>query len=166
MLAATEHADRVTAADIDATADFNLAHRVHSLYKRLVNQKMLSEVDLSLSQGSALLFLMQSPEVSCQELAQLLGCGTSRISRLMHELEKRRLVESWRSPTDRRVLQFALTPEGAALACRVPSVLREAERQMLSVLTRRERRRLLELLGRIIVDVDCFRGIGEQTQVD
>ena len=166
MLAASEKTDMTEDPVVAVTADFDLVCRAHSLYKRLVNQRMLSELGVSLSQGSALLLLAQSPEVSFQGLAQLLGCGTSRISRLIHELEKRGLIKSWRSHTDRRALQLALTPDGAALACRVPAALHDTERQMMRVFTRPECRRLREFLARIIADVDRFCGMGESTQGD
>ena len=138
------------------TDDLRLVLRVHTLGKRVVNQKMLSALGISFSQGSALLHLARSPEVSCQELAQLLGCGASRISRLIHELEKRRLVESWRDSTDRRALQLALTPDGAALACRVPAVLRDAEFMVLSVLPDDHRRSLLKFLSRMVGNMNRF----------
>ncbi|REG52139.1 MarR family transcriptional regulator [Paraburkholderia sp. BL6669N2] len=141
-------------ASEDLTSDFRLLFRVQALVKRLVNQKMLSVLGITFSQGSALLHLMRSPEVSCQELAQLLGCGTSRVSRLVHELEKQRLVESRRDGTDRRVLQLALTPEGAALAHRVPLVLRDAEHAVLAVLPGDEQRCLLKFLSRLVLNVD------------
>lgn len=143
-------------ASEDLTSDFRLVFRVQALVKRLVNQKLLSVLGITFSQGSALLHLARSPEVSCQELAQLLGCGTSRISRLMHDLEKRRLVESRRDGADRRVLQLALTPDGAALAYRVPVVLRDAEHAVLAVLPGNEQQCLLKLLSRLAANIDRF----------
>ncbi|MBU7440227.1 MarR family winged helix-turn-helix transcriptional regulator [Paraburkholderia fungorum] len=141
-------------ASEDLTSDFRLVFRVQALVKRLVNQKLLSVLGITFSQGSALLHLARSPEVSCQELAQLLGCGTSRISRLVHDLEKRRLIESRRGGADRRVLQLALTADGAALAYRVPVVLRDAEQSVLAVLPGNEQRCLLKFLSRLAANID------------
>ena len=140
----------------DEADDLRLVFRAHTLVKRLVNQTMLSSLGISLSHGSALLHLARSPEVSCQELAQLLGCGTSRISRLIQELEKRRLVESHRGGTDRRVLQLSLTPNGAALACRVPTVLRDAELMTFSVLPDDDRQCLVKFMSRIVSNLNRF----------
>lgn len=156
MSAALNNANLTVDASEDLTSDFRLVFRVQALVKRLVNQKMLSVLGITFSQGSALLHLARSAEVSCQELAQLLGCGTSRISRLIHDLEKRRLVESRRDGTDRRVLQLALTPDGAALAHRVPLVLRDAEQAVLAVLPGAEQRCLLKFLSRLALNIDRF----------
>jgi DNA-binding MarR family transcriptional regulator len=142
--------------DEDEADEIRLVFRVHTMVKRVVNQTMLSALGISLSHGSALLHLARSHEVSCQELAQLLGCGTSRISRLIQELEKRRLVESRRGSTDRRVLQLSLTPNGAALADRVPAVLRDAELRTFCVLAGDDRRCLIKFLSRMVFNMNRF----------
>lgn len=156
MAEALDNANPPVDAGEDHPHELTLIFRVHSFVKRIVNQRMLSLLGISFSQGSALLHLANSPAVSCQELAQQLGCGTSRISRLLHDLEKRRLVESRRDATDRRALQLSLTPEGAALAHRVPDVLREAEHRVLCVLPNDERRCLLTFLSRLATHIDRF----------
>lgn len=140
----------------DVTADFKLLSRVHGLYKRLVNHMTHSGLGISLSQASALLHLSQNAEASFQDLAILLGCGTSRISRLVNELETLGLVRTWRSDADRRALQLSLTSDGATLAGHVPTVFSEAEHHMLSTLSGEERRRFRELLVRFVADVDRF----------
>lgn len=140
----------------DETDEIRLVFRAHTMVKRVMNETMLSALGISFSYASALLHLARSPEVSCQELAQLLGCGTSRISRLIQELEKRRLVESRRDGTDRRALQLSLTLDGAALACRVPAVLRDAEHRVLSALPEDSRRCLLKFLSRMLSNMNRF----------
>ena len=142
--------------DEDEMDEIRLVFRAHTMVKRVMNQTMLSALGISLSHGSALLHLARSREVSCQDLAQLLGCGTSRISRLIQELEKRRLVESRRGSTDRRVLQLSLTLNGAALADRVPAVLRDAELITFSVLPGDDRRCLIKFLSRMVFNMNRF----------
>lgn len=156
MAEAFDNANPPVDAGEDHTHDLTLIFRVQSFVKRVVNQRMLSSLGISFSQGNALLHLASSPTVSCQELAQQLGCGTSRISRLVHELEKRRLVESRRDSTDRRALRLSLTAEGAALAHRVPDIVRDAEHRVLCVLPSDERRCLLRFLSRLTANIDRF----------
>jgi len=130
--------------------DFRLIFQAHATIKRLINQKILSTIGISLSQAGALVQLTQSEHVSCQALARRLGCGTGRISRMIHDLETRGLVDCRRSSTDRRVLELSLTTDGALLAHRVPSVLLNAERVALKALPDDERRFLLGFLSRMI----------------
>ena len=134
--------------------EIRLIFRLDTIVNRVTNQKILSALGISFSHGRALLHLARSPGVSCGELAQLLGCGTSRISRLIQELETRQLVECRRGGTDRRVLQVSLTPNGAALACRVPAVFRDAELTTFSVLPDDDCQRLVKLLSRMVSNLN------------
>lgn len=136
------------------TLQYRLIFMAQTTIKRVVNHTMLSTLGVSFSQGSALYQLTRGCEVSCQELSKLLGCGPSRISRLVQELQTRNFVECRREGTDRRVLQVSLTPEGRALAYRVPAVLRDAERLVLNVLSDEERRFLARFLCRIATNLD------------
>ncbi|MGF6446545.1 MarR family winged helix-turn-helix transcriptional regulator [Paraburkholderia youngii] len=129
---------------------FSFIFRVHASVKRQVNQHLLSTLAITYSQASALVLLTRGSEVSCHDLAALLGCGTSRISRLMQELENRQLVARSRCRVDRRELRLALTAEGAALAARVPAVMLDAERALLRVLPHEECRMLSRLLLRVV----------------
>lgn len=134
--------------------EIRLIFRLDTMVNRVMNQKILSALGISLSHGRALLHLARSPGVSCRELAQLLGCGASRISRLIQELETQRLVECRRGGTDRRVLHISLTPNGAALAYRVPAAFRDAEHTTFSVLPDDERQWLVKLLSRMVSNLN------------
>ncbi|MGU7779039.1 MarR family winged helix-turn-helix transcriptional regulator [Burkholderia sp. PU8-34] len=122
--------------------------------RHVLNQSMLTTLGIPFSQGSALVHLARGEAVSCQELASLLGCGTSRLSRLACDLERRALVVRRRSGRDGRVLDLSLTPAGLAIAERVPAVLAEAERVVLSRLSAEERVFLKRLLHRILGAID------------
>ncbi|MBN3789779.1 MarR family transcriptional regulator [Burkholderia sp. Ac-20353] len=129
---------------------FRMMLGVQLSINRVLNQRMLTTLEIPLSQGSALVHLARGGTMSCQELARLLGCGTSRLSRLACELERRALVVRRRSSQDRRTLDLSLTPAGLALAERVPSVLAESERVILSRLSEEERGFLKRFLHRLL----------------
>ncbi|MGU7772931.1 MarR family winged helix-turn-helix transcriptional regulator [Burkholderia sp. MR1-5-21] len=122
--------------------------------RHTLNQRMLATLEIPFSQGSALVHLACGETVSCQELARLLGCGTSRLSRLACDLERRALVVRRRSSRDGRALDLSLTPAGRAIAERVPAVLAEAERVVLSRLSAEERVFLKRFLHRILGAID------------
>ena len=136
--------------DADAMKKFRFIFQVHASVKRHVSQKLFSTLGVTYAQASALVLLTRGSEVSCQELAMLLGCGTSRISRLIQDLERRQLLACSRRRVDRRELQLAITAEGAALAARVPAVMQDAERVLLRALPDEERRFLCAFLSRIV----------------
>lgn len=123
--------------------------------KRVMNHHMFKALQIPFTQGSALVHLARDETVSCQTLAKLLGCGTSRVSRLASDLERRALVVRSRNGEDRRALDLSLTPAGAAIAKRVPAVLAEAEQLILGRLSMEERVFLKRFLRRILGEIDA-----------
>ncbi|MEU5685461.1 MarR family winged helix-turn-helix transcriptional regulator [Streptomyces venezuelae] len=67
--------------------------------------------NLTASQGKTLSVLRQGP-AAMRVLARTLSCDASNITGLIDRLEKRGLVHREPSPTDRRVKNVVLTPEG------------------------------------------------------
>ncbi|KWD74778.1 MarR family winged helix-turn-helix transcriptional regulator [Burkholderia ubonensis] len=127
---------------------------VHESIRRLVNQRMLTSLGIPFSQGSALAHLARGDTVSCQALAGWLGCGTSRLSRLVQDLESRALVVRGRHGGDRRELALSLTPAGLAVAERIPAVLAQAGHAVLDRLSAHERAFLKQFLYRIVEEID------------
>ena len=68
--------------------------------------------DLSVPQFRALAFLNRHPGASLGDIADHIGLTLSAISRLVDDLVERGLVLREPSPTDRRYITLALTPEG------------------------------------------------------
>ena len=68
--------------------------------------------DLSVPQFRALGFLNRHPGASLGDIADHIGLTLSAISRLVDDLVERGLVLRETSPTDRRYITLALTPEG------------------------------------------------------
>ena len=71
--------------------------------------------------------------------------------------EARGRVARERSASDRRVVQIALTPEGQAVAARVPPVLAEVLNGHLSDFTHDEWQQLLHLLRRMLANGEARR---------
>jgi len=158
MLAESENGDLAPDIYIAEVNEFQLMIVVHHQFARLANQRLMSTLGITFSHGSALLHMAQRPNVSLQGLAAFFGCGAGRISRLVHDLENRGFVSTWRGRSDRRTLHLALTPTGTELVWRVPAILRQAEQQMLSNLAGHDRERLLEILAGMVVRLDRMRG--------
>lgn len=83
------------------------------------------------------------------ELARQCTIDVSTMTRLLDRLEKKGLCRRERSTTDRRVVQIVLTPEGQAVAERVPAVLCRVYNQALAGFSVDEWQQLQALLIRM-----------------
>ena len=87
-----------------------------------------------------------------------MGLGTERgIQRanlvpLVNELTSRALIDRRPAPNDRRALALHLTEAGLRLLDEAEAMVRAHEERMLSALSRSERGKLLELLGKVAAD--------------
>jgi len=90
-------------------------------------------------------------------LARDLETDPAAMTRVLDRLEAKGLVARERSTTDRRVVQIALTPEGQAVAARVPPVLAEVLNGHLSDFTHEEWQQLLHLLRRMLANGEARR---------
>ncbi|ABB05608.1 MarR family winged helix-turn-helix transcriptional regulator [Burkholderia lata] len=147
---------RPTFCDVPFEADgFRTMQSVQLMIRNVVNQRMLIALGVQFSQGSALVHLARSDTMSCQALANLLGCGTSRLTRLAQDLERRALIVRRRNGQDRRALDLSLTSRGMEIAERVPFVVSEAEQVVLGRLSMEERMILKRFLQRILREIDA-----------
>src|SRR5574343_525092 len=90
-------------------------------------------------------------------LARDLETDPAAMTRVLDRLEAKGLVALERSTPDRRVVQIALTPEGQAVAARVPPVLAEVLNGHLSDFTHDEWQQLLHLLRRMLANGEARR---------
>lgn len=103
--------------------------------------------DLSAQQAQLLLRLDPEAPTSMRQLAQLLGCDASNVTGLTDRLERRGLVERRGLPSDRRVKQVAVTPEGMALAAQFRAEV--SAESLLHPLNEGELETLASLLARL-----------------
>jgi len=107
-------------------------------------------VQVSPSEMFALGELIDSGELSQQELADRLGLEKSTISRLAAGLESKGWLARERDPANRRFYRVRLTAEGERVAHAVGDELREHHGQLLGLLSPMERHALgLGLAGLI-----------------
>ncbi|MCR5893204.1 MarR family transcriptional regulator [Burkholderia sp. HAN2018] len=151
-----EQSLRSPVRDVPREVDgFRTMMAVQISIRNVLNERMLRALGVQFSQGNALAHLARSEATSCQELAKSLGCGTSRLTRLAQDLERRGLIVRRRDGRDRRTLNLSLTSKGREIAERVPPVVEEAERIVLGRLSEEERMFLRRFLRRIICEIDA-----------
>jgi DNA-binding MarR family transcriptional regulator len=96
---------------------------------------------------------------SQQALGAALHIAASRMVGLIDDLEERGLVERRPNPDDRRARSLHVTPAGRKLLGRVAEVSKRHEEDLTRGLTPTERRRLLDLLGRMAAEHGLAPGI-------
>ncbi|MES2613123.1 MAG: MarR family transcriptional regulator [Pseudomonadota bacterium] len=97
-------------------------------------------------------------------MARELETDAASMTRTLDRLEAKGLVLRERSTTDRRVVHVVLTPEGEAVAAKVPPVLAEVLNKHLRGFTRDEWQLLLSMLRRMLANGDAVRQEQQQQQ--
>jgi DNA-binding MarR family transcriptional regulator len=134
-----------------------LISRVKSTLSNLVTQRSMAELGVTSQQGSILFMVASGKCLLAAELAREYGIDASAVTRLIDRLEKRGLLTRVRSNEDRRVVRLALTPEGHAIAARMPGIFNGVLDNLLNGFTPEEVGFLKSMLRRVLVNS------GEQT---
>ncbi|MBC8745668.1 DNA-binding MarR family transcriptional regulator [Paraburkholderia sp. WC7.3g] len=136
-----------------------LISRVKSTLSNLITQRSMAELGITSQQGSILFMVASGKCLLAAELAREYGIDASAVTRLIDRLEKRGLLTRVRSNEDRRVVRLALTPEGHAIAARMPGIFNGVLDSLLNGFTPEEVGFLKSMLRRVLVNS------GEQTGV-
>jgi DNA-binding MarR family transcriptional regulator len=116
----------------------------------LVTQRTLEELGITSQQASVLFMVASGKCLLAAELAREYGIDASAVTRLIDRLEKRGLLTRVRSSEDRRAVRLALTPEGQAIAARMPPIFNGVLDKLLVDLTAEEVGFLKSMLRRIL----------------
>jgi DNA-binding MarR family transcriptional regulator len=153
----TRHAaPRGSARDDGATIDYNvlgahLGYRIRRAQVWIFQDfiRTLADADIRPAQYSVLVVVGANPGLSQISLSQALGIERARLVRVLHELERRRLIERRASPSDGRSHALYLTGEGAALLIRAKALAAEHERNLRKRLGAERWQTLLRLLDEL-----------------
>jgi DNA-binding MarR family transcriptional regulator len=113
----------------------------------------LAPLKLHVRQFGLLTVLATEGPRSQQDLAEWIRMDRTTMVALIDGLEERGYVRRERNPDDRRAYLLQLTPEGKRTQRRAEELMQEAENEILASLTKRERRELLDLLGKVGADI-------------
>ena len=115
---------------------------------RAINRELAME-DCSVPQWLPLFKAHKGGANTVAELARQCTIDISTMTRLLDRLEQKGLCRRERSAVDRRVVQIVLTPEGRAVAERVPEVLCRVYNRALAGFSAQEWAQLQTLLLRL-----------------
>lgn len=110
------------------------------------------DLGLTQKQISVLWLVGDAPGVAQADLARRLHMDRATTMGLVHQLEKRGLIERSRSPEDGRRVGFTVTDTGRALLARAQEATAAHEHWLRSRFNARELAQLKTLLGRIYAE--------------
>ncbi|MBW0274177.1 MarR family transcriptional regulator [Nocardia sp. MH4] len=105
--------------------------------------------NLTASQGKTLTALRRRP-IAMRVLAEALACDASNVTGIINRLEKRGLVRREASPSDRRVTNLVITPEGERVTDAIRAKM-QVTRDGLDSLGEQDRDTLYALLERVFL---------------
>jgi len=130
-----------------------LVKRLRIVQERLVDAEM-AEHDLTGVQWGPLLLIHYGIGKTAAEIARW-GCvDTGAVTRMLDRLEAKGLVKRMPCPSDRRVVQLALTTEGERLCREIPFGLARVGNSLLRGFSREEFETLKGLLRRMLANAD------------
>jgi DNA-binding MarR family transcriptional regulator len=122
------------------------AHLAH----REVAERALRPVGLGVKEFGALSVLVQEGPLSQQRLGERQGVDRTTMVAVVDGLERAKLVERRRDPSDRRAYSLHATPKGRRVRERAVKAAERAEDEFLAPLPLADRRRLKQLLRTLL----------------
>ncbi len=142
-----------TTRDLVANSAVRYGYRITSLrnwYAGPGFRQIERQFGLSEAETSVLFCLGHMAGFRAQDVSALTGHPKNSVSRAVHVLLAKKLIQRRADRADRREKTLALTPAGAALFRKIVPIFVERQNSMLSALTARERRSLDRLLDKLV----------------
>lgn len=106
-------------------------------------------MDCSKNEMLALVHVYRVGETSMSRLAEYVGVPLNTATGIVNRLEKRGLVQRWRSVQDKRVMVVRITEQGSAQVASVVEAVGSTLGRIFEGLDDEERRVLLKVVGRL-----------------
>lgn len=130
----------------------SLFSHVRSTMANMINQRTTCDLGITGTQGSILFMVWSEKCLLAAELAREFGIDASAVTRRIDLLEARGLLRRVRSVEDRRIVRLSLTPEGEAMAVRMPTIFASVVDKLLSGFTPEETGFLKSMLRRVLAN--------------
>jgi DNA-binding MarR family transcriptional regulator len=149
-----------TGGRLDASSvDLGDLPRLAGLYLRVLSPIMSARIDKMMAahpvgtgQGktSTLQVIAKNPGISQMELSEIFGRDRSAQSRIVSDLERRKLIRREVDPTQRHRYKLYATDRGADLVLGLEAMARENERQIFHAISDQEYETIRKLLLRVV----------------
>lgn len=107
-------------------------------------------IDLSLPEWRVMIMLAASPGIKGEDIAKRIMMDKMTVSRALRRLEKLGRINRHKLPTDRKVNQWYMTPEGWAIFDAIALAAREHEARLMAGFSPGERGIFEELVRRLM----------------
>lgn len=149
--------DRITGDRAPSTLAFLLSQV--GIYAARQFAERIAEVDLQPPLFRVLNLVDAAEGQSQQAIGEAIEVPASRMVALVDELEQRGLVERRPKPADRRVRALYLTGKGRETLARGREIAKQHEKELTRGMAPADRKRLTELLQKIVDEQTIGRGI-------
>jgi len=139
-----------TAGDVEAVRRFN---RLYTQKIGVLNEGLL-ESEFTLTEVRVLYEIAHAVGATAADICRALGLDAGYVSRLLHRLRTRGLVEQERSATDRRRSVLRMSDEGSRLFSELDARANEDAATLLGQFGDRERARLVSALREVEAIID------------
>ena len=115
---------------------------------------ILSELDLTASQGRILAFIAHTPQPPCpRDLEEAFQLSHPTISGILSRLEKKGFIAITPDSSDRRCKRIQLEQKGKACLARMEETITTTERRMVEQFTEEEKQQFADFLNRAILNM-------------
>lgn len=112
-------------------------------------EEIADRANLSVSEFKCLRAFRRDTEMSVKDIAHRMNLTSSRLTRIIDGLVKKRFVTRHIDPDDRRIINVRLTKQGEAIAKKVTSDCVHIYEQVLGIVNAREHDRIIESIGEL-----------------
>lgn len=143
--------------------DISFISRVLRAHIRWANADLEHEKETHSGRAALLSVIGLNPGISQNDLAAAVVLKKSAVTKLISEMEDEKLVIKEKPKSDRRYNALRLSPLGEDRWRHLQSEMRNHQEALLAPLSSREREKLFELLGRLVVHYADQLGGSEST---
>jgi DNA-binding MarR family transcriptional regulator len=134
-----------------------LIKRCGILMTQLAEQRFESQ-PVSFTQWIILIQLAQRTQLTPTEISTHLGYDMGALTRIVDDLEQKKLVHRSRNEQDRRAVQITLTPAGRGLAFDAKAAVVELINELVEPYTKAETDKLISMLQRLLLHMEDVAG--------
>lgn len=150
---------RPSLEELIGTLQGDLTRLVNIMYQGIEDR--LSPVGLAVGEFSVLAACFSNESITISGLAEHVPLDLGRISRLVSNLEDRKLVRKVRLERDRRVVRVEMTDEGRALALEFMGQIAEHYANVVSRISEEELSDLITFIEKMTENAEIAKGEGE-----
>jgi DNA-binding MarR family transcriptional regulator len=133
-----------------------LLKRAGKLANLRIEELFTGDEEISFTQWVVLMNLRDKLHITAGEIAQYMCHDSGALTRVIDQLEDRKLLKRTRSKTDRRVIELELTQEGRSLTDHYLPRLVSLYNKVFEDFSREEADQAVDLLARLITKLDTL----------